>query len=354
MGEGYAGTDYEAAHTAAIIENELRSGLLADIAATKAILPADATPSEVAEIILPPPERGKSLDPRWTLIEKAQATEAMKAAISGNEGAILDIAMRLGLRRVADGIRQEEDTYRIDPSSAVFVVEGGAMRTSVVRRGVAGRAMRQVYGGGISSKTLYQFGSTRIIEPTKEKLGKDGTIAVVKNPEHETIQELAGNLDFLPGRGQGAFTEFDANLATALAEGYTRTATRENDVAPRIIEMANNDPTLPKLILIQTNGGLGAGLDVVQALIPDPEIQLVIATNGQYRPKATQQAIRWAAAKGIDMLPPVAIGDEPGDTFPYRGNEIVVPDRPLAAYVNELVVLYRLALGQLPDRPSDD
>jgi hypothetical protein len=48
-------------------------------------------------------------------------------------------------------------------------------------------------------------------------------------------------------------------------------------------------------------------------------------------------------------LPTISLGDELGDSFPFGDGEVVVPNRPEAAYINELVILYRLAMKCLPD-----
>jgi len=100
------------------------------------------------------------------------------------------------------------------------------------------------------------------------------------------------------------------------------------------------------LTTIQPVGkGLEAGFDILKNSCADK--QFVIATNGQYREKDVYQAEMWAKDNNIEMAQAVSLGDEPGDNFPFRGDEVVVPNRPEAAYINELVILYRLALKRL-------
>jgi hypothetical protein len=71
--------------------------------------------------------------------------------------------------------------------------------------------------------------------------------------------------------------------------------------------------------------------------------QFVIATNGQYRPKDEAQASQWADAHSeLQMLAPVAIGDEPGYNVEHDGKTISTANRPATAYANEIVVLQRL------------
>jgi hypothetical protein len=339
--------EVEIAHTAAIIEDQLRVGFFVDIASAKVdVLPENLTPQEVAEVILPEPKGSAVLEPRWTLVDKAEAAEPTKTAIAVNGESIISTVEALSLRKLVNGERQAED-IKIDPEKAIFIVEGGANKTSVVRRGVAVKAMHELYGDDLSSKTLYQLGGERIISPTREVSKPDGTKETMANAEHKTILDLAG--DFLPA--EGAFTEFDANLATALAEGYeisTTYDTSDDDAVSRKLELTHADTAHPRLVLIQPAGkGLEAGFDALKSEIEDD--QLVISTNGQYREKDVYQAEMWAKANGIGMLPTISLGDEPGDSFPFGDSEVVVPNRPEAAYINELVILYRLAMKRLPD-----
>lgn len=349
MGEyvNHYSEEVEVAHTAAIIENELRGGFLQDIAATKVeILPENLTPREVAEIILPEPKGGEPLEPRWTLVDAAETKEPTKIVIAANNEPIINTVKALELRKVVYGKRQPEDMGKIEREKATFLGESGANKTSIVRRRVAIKAMRELYGDDLSSRTLHQLGGGRVISPTREITQSDGTKKTVSNTEHKTIRDLAG--EFLPTTG--SFTEFDANLATALAEGYEISMIYDpiDALVVRKIELTNTDSVYPKLVLIQPagKGGLEAGFDAMRPLIEGR--QLVITTNGQYRQKDIYQAGLWAEENGIEMLPPVALGDEPGDQFPFRDGEIVVPNRPEAAYINELIILWRLAMKRLP------
>jgi hypothetical protein len=344
--------EVEIAHTAAIIEDQLRAGFFVDIASAKVdVLPENLTPREVAEVILPEPKGSEVLEPRWTLVDKAEAAEATKIAIAANGERIISTIEALSLRKLVNGERQAETINKIDPEKAIFVVEGGANKTSVVRRGVAVKAMHEVYGDNLSSRTLYQLGGERMIAPTREVTKPDGTKETVANAEHKIIRDLAG--DFLPA--EDAFTEFDANLATALAEGYeisTTYDTSDNDTISRKLELTHANSTHPRLVLIQPAGkGLEAGFNALKSETEDN--QLVISTNGQYREKDMYQAEMWAKANDIKILSAVAVGDEPGDRFPFLDGEVVVPNRPEAAYINELVVLYRLAMKRLPDTTQE-
>jgi hypothetical protein len=340
---------HEVAQTAALIEHELVNGYLRKIAlAIVDSLPEDVTPGEIAEVILHQPPKGESLKPRWTLVDEAEAAESTRTAIAANTDRIISTVVTLGLRKILNGERQTEDIDKVDPEKAIFVVEGGANKGSVVRRGVAIKAMCEIYGDNLESETLYQFGSERIISPTRKKNMPGGTTETVENDEHRTICDLAG--EFLPSKG--SFTEFDATLATALAEGYEISTIHDDNqdvVAKHRIEMHHADPAKPKLVIIQPAGkSLSAGFDAVWSETRH-KTQFVIATNGQYREKDVYRAKIWADTNSIDMLPAVALGDEPGDTFSFRDVEIRVPNRPETLYINELIVLYRMAMRQLPD-----
>jgi hypothetical protein len=345
MTEYAPNSEHEIAHAAALIENQLLpGGFLYEVADAKAEMPDGLSANEVAGIVLPEPApqsgSGVVLEARWTFVESAQAAEGVKAANEANSDRIFETAIALGMRRIKDGERLPEDTELIDPVKAVYVVEGGGNKTSVVRRGVAIKGMKDVYGDDISGNTLYQFGSSRAIPPTR----KDSSV----NPEHKTIRELAG--DFLP---EDTFTEFDANVATALAEGYVLKEDANvsgNDlVAKELIMRHGTDPTLPLLILVQPSGPrLEEALDTFGKELEGR--QVVLATNGQYRAKGQSQVDLWAADRGVSTLPTVTLGDEPGDSFDFKDGQIVVPNRPESAYVNDFIVLRRLALKQLPDQ----
>jgi hypothetical protein len=152
---------------------------------------------------------------------------------------------------------------------------------------------------------------------------------------------------------EGPFTEFEANLATARADGYQevhRADTSRDETVAQRIELVHPDPSYPRLVLIQPGGrgGLSDGFTSIRSELWNK--QLVIATNGQYREKDRYMAETWDTDNHANMLPPVVLGDEPGDRYPYRDGEEVVPNRPESAYVNELIFLWRMSLQRLPDR----
>jgi hypothetical protein len=382
--------ELELAHSAAIIENELHpGGFLRDIAAAKVDggeLSADDTPDDVAEIVLAKPEGGKRLAPRYTLDEASAANPAVKQATAANSERITGAAETLGLRNIIGGERQPEDLPQVDPDKAVFFVESGANKTSVTRRGVAKQAMHELYGDDLSRSIMYQSGGDREISPTvtKEVSGEDGRKQKVTQPnkEHATIRALAPSLP-----EDESFTEFEANLATALADGY-------NDIGPgmgyhpaignfyRLRHESTDDPDAvvkePDLLLFdpfardpesapetaKAGSSLSSGFTSLDAMIKISDEtfsgqamgladkHLVMVSNGQYREKDKLQVTAWASANGVDMQPPVAIGDEPGDVFPHPSGDIVVPERAPSAYVTELTIQKRLADKQLPDMPQ--
>lgn len=332
----------QVAYVAANVERELRpGGFLSDVARAKVEpLADDATAREVAEIIVPEPapqpQSGVVLEPRWTLVDEVEAARAVRTANAINSDRILSLAVCLGMRNLINEERIPEDVAWIDPMQAFFVVEGGGNKTSVVRRGVAIVAMHQLFGDKLSNHDLYQIGSGRIIPSVRNDR---------PNPEHKIIRELAG--EFLP---EAAFTEFDGNLATALADGYELVDiadVHDDELVSRQLTLEHVDTEHPRLTLVKPTGPrLEEALDALRHSVEGK--QLVIATNGQYRPKDVYQAELWARDRGVDMMSVVTLGDEPGDAFAFKDGEIVVPNRPEAAYINDMVVLWRLANKRLP------
>lgn len=324
-----------------VISQELREGFLRDIAAAKvADLPDNVTPTEVAGIIVPESTAadGVILEPRWTLVAQAEAHEAVRAATAEQESKIHTVASWVGMRLLStDGERQAEATGDIDPQRAVFIVEGGANKTSVVRRDVALGAMRTIYGNDTRNQQMYQFGSGRKITP--ERNGEP-------NKEHQVIMSLTSGL-LEPDE---TFTEFDANFATAIEDDYE--IVQNNPPASLVKQAARHEVLLhrnhrPTLHLVQPAGpGLEGGLEALDLT----DRQLVIATNGQYRPKDRLQSALWAHNRGMEAPSVVALGDEPGDVYSYLPGRIEVPNRPASAYVNELVILWRLANRVLAQR----
>jgi hypothetical protein len=323
MGEFDINRESMNARSAALIEEQLREGFLHDIAIAKVENdPGAMTAEEVAEVIVPSPKAGEALQPRFTLVDKAEADLKVRAANTKNSGKIFEFASQLGIRRIVDGIRQPEDLELIDPQDAIFVVEGGANKTSVVRRGVAINAMHQIYGENLSELQLFQFGSDRPINSDSE-IG--------------TIRGLADN-----HLAEGDFTEFDANVATAKADGYVIDEQQSAD-NPDSLVLIHPNRNRPQLVMIKTKrvSGLEDGISGFKEALSKGK-QLVIATNGQYRAKARLQAELVAKTLGIDIKPVIVLGDEPGDSFPFADDVVTTPARPESAYTNDLVILYRL------------
>lgn len=312
---------------AAYAEDALRSsGVLHDIAQTVIEEPAALSPSDAGDVLLPPKQPGEASEARWQLIEGAK--DAVKAGATGNQEQILALATTL------DMIRPESisaiDITRIDPEAAIFAVEGGANRTSVVRRQLAIEAVAAVYGPDAGEATIYQFGSDRPIP--RERNDKP-------NAEYTIATEIAG--DFLPE--DDSLTEIDLNLASARQGGYEVVSEEhDTDAAQRVVRLQKEGA--PALILVQpykVKGGLEDGLESLSKMGDVSGKQFVIATNGQYRPKDEVQAEKWAANEGVDMLPPVALGDEPGYTVRHNGRAITTAQRQPMAYLNEMVILNR-------------
>jgi hypothetical protein len=294
------------------------------------------SPDAIYKAVLAKPEKGKSLNPRWQLVE-----ELKKVTEAGEWQADIRVAaMATGMCRKGG----HEDYSAIDPQKAVFVVEGGANKTSVVRRGVAEKALHVLYGEDISDHRVYQLGGNRVIEPVRA----DGS----PNPEHDIVRKLIGDTlpkdeavqklvgDFSP---DDSFTEFQANLATALVDGYTVVSVAgPRPEVGQTVTLAHADTKRPRLVQVQPTGvGLEGGFNAVAALEVPLDRQFVIATNGQYRPKDMLQAAAWVTKNDIPMTPAVAIGDETDEKFRFRQGDIVTPGRPPAAYINELALYGR-------------
>lgn|GEM_PF-1174349 len=306
-------------------------------------------PQDVYDIVVPRKTSG-SAPPRYELID--QAPTKAKEAAAANRERIFALAEELGLRRDGD----HEDFTQIDPQRAIMVVEDGANKTSIVRRHIAAQALQ---ASGAVHQRMYQLGSDRIIAPIKHD--KEG--AEVPNPEHTLLRSLAG--EFLP---EGSFDSFSANLATALAEGYdissvistdpshqqldrpTRLAMVPNQHFSQALELAHPDTAnYPPITLIRpTVAGLVGGLSAVASLQAAEGTmvqgsQIVVATNGQYRPMKRLQAHIWGQSQEWEMQPPVALGDEPGDRTPFKDQVFETAARSETAYLNELALYGREA-----------
>ncbi len=314
-------------------------GVLGEIAQSVVANGHELEPNEVADVLLPPKQPGTDYEARWQLVEGAP--DIIKAATAERTADILRLATMIGMRR--EESLGEVDLNRINSERAIWLVEGGANKTSVVRRELANKAMSAIYGDDIYNKSLFQFGSDRkipILIPDRE------TGEFVPNPEYGIAMEIGG--DFLPMGN--SLTEFQLNLMSALQGGYeivTRHAETQGGARQEALLRKEGRAVI---WLIEPEKSQGQGLPDGFNTFTNPTwqqdlngCQFVIATNGQYRPKDELQARRWAEAHGVDMLPAVALGDEAGFTVNHNGREIVTGDRAPVAYTNEMVILHRLA-----------
>lgn len=310
-------------------------GVLGEIAQDVVSNGHELEPHEVADVLLPPKQGGEPYRARWQLVEGA--VDTVKTALNERAEDIFRLAKQLGMRKDREAL--QDDLERIDGEKAVWVVEGGANRTSVVRRQIIIEAMSAIYGDGIKNKVVYQFGSDRPI-PQLTRNRESGEME--PNKEYGIAQEIAG--DNLPA--EDSLTESMLNFAAAIQAGY-RIVAHETDIEG-VTEVITLEKThAPTLKLVQPEkqaGGLTDGFTAVSHLEDDLEgKQFVIGTNGQYRPKDELQARRWAESHGVDMTPAVALGDEPGYEVEHHGQSIRTADRAPTVYVNEMVILKRLA-----------
>lgn len=276
------------------------------------------TASDVSDVLMPP----KSMVPeRWRLLQSAK--KEVVGAVEEHQEALLDLATTLEMRR--EESLSDADFVRIDSKRAVWVIEGGANRTSVVRRALAIMAMVEVYGDEAESQTIYQFGSTNEKRHIPKQSGDK------PNPEYVVAEEIAG--DHLPE--DDTLNEFGLNMATALQSGYS-----VQEDGGDFVTLSRDGS--PRLVMVAVNG-MKDGFDTVHEMTGGlANRQLVIATNGQYRPKDELQARVWAQHNGVDTLPAVVLGDEAGFSVEHRGKTITTGDRGPLVYLNEMVTLQRL------------
>lgn len=221
------------------------------------------------------------------------------------------------------------------------MIEGGANRTSVVRREVAIQAMQKLYGNRIDMQSLYQFGSNRPIPRVRN--GQP-------NPEYKIAQEIAGT--YLPEGDD--LTEFGLNVASARQAGYEILngleveATEFPGVARAIWLTKDGAPVLAVVQPAERGNGFMDGLSALQSILESDNTSLeryqpVLVTNGQYRPKDELQAAKWAQEQQVTFAgEPIALGDEPGFRVVHNNQELLTGDRAPMVYVNEAVVLDRL------------
>ena len=283
-------------------------------------------------VIIGKPKKGEPAATRADLV--GNVNQEVRDIVTARNDEVMTAAATLGMVRTD----KTEDYESIDQRHALFIVEGGANKSSIVRRGVANLAIKQIYGDKAGKVVMTQFGSSRVVSPTRA----DGSV----NPEHGTVRDLAG--EFLP---TSTFTEFDANLATALADGYEIKYIAPQELSEKIGQLILLKPVnadMPTLLQIKPNaqgGGLRDGLDALNDAVPLEGRQIVAATNGHYKTKDMLQADIWSRTSGVTMhYPPVAIGDEPGDSFPFQDKVIVTPARTAEAYLTEIALTGRQSL----------
>lgn len=314
-GPGRNLAEYEAILTREFAEGGLLYGLAQ--AASEGSL-SGATPGEIGDILLPPRAQADAYKPRYQLVADSSGVLKEAAAVSIDE--IYDLATQLGMRHEAT--ISLEDINHIDSAKAVWVVEAGANRTSIVRRGVAGMAIKAIYADP-ENIMMFQLGSDRVIATSK--------------PEYEIARQIAP--DHI--NTETALTEYDLNVATARQNGYS---IHDEKLHSRDILVGRKQGE-PSVAFIQpeTSGrGLFDGFAELGKLgVITSQDQLVVASNGQYRPKDELQATRWGEEAEMDMLPPVAVGDEPGFIVEHNGAVLTTAERVPTVYVNEMVILAR-------------
>lgn len=297
-------------------------------------MPFEETERVLAEIVKRVSE-DQVLLPRWQMADETVRTAG--DVVTAHGSSIMKLVEQIGMVRRGE----TEDYSAIDPFKAIFAIEGGANKTSVVRRAVAERAMRAVFGHELQHELLYQFGSNRLITPTLTDIVTKETRP---NSEFNTIRALAPEL-----AADEPFTEFQANLVTALVDGYFVDSSSNykpgQDTDIPTIKLNHVNPVRPSLCLIQLEGGgLGKALDALTKVTNITYRQIVVASNGQYRSK-NMIVLRQFADRHpqLKLLAGVAIGDEPGDVAPYAHTAVETPPRPLSAYVNEIPIYHREA-----------
>jgi hypothetical protein len=326
---------------AAILETAMfPGGVLHEVAQAALSEQADLVPDDVAEIIMPKKQPGEAKEARWQLVEGSKG--AIKIAAEENTEAIMSLAEQLDMRK--EEPLPEDDLARISKGNDIWMIEGGANRTSVVRRQLALDALNRLYDEEALFETpVYQLGSDRAIP--KERLSHSGEVK--ENPEYKIAREIAG--EYLPE--DDSLTEYGLNVATAKQAGFT--VQEVASPVPQLERMAvatkEGEPTIFLVQPLKQKGALSDGISAVMSYSNAGgwrPYQPVIVTNGQYRPKAELQVSKWSQQDlpvgTADMISPVVLGDEPGYTVTHRGQEIVTANRGPLIYLNEAVVLHRL------------
>lgn len=251
----------------------------------------NATLIKVAEVLKP----SNSADTvRW--VEQHNLTDVPEE----QQELVFSLADEFGLRLPVD----HELPVVENP---LIAIEGGANRTSVVRRGLAEKMLGDE--GGI----MYQFGSpNRIIAPTRTD--KEGN--VVENAEYKVISadDICGDLE-----GE-TVSEFDVNVASAVSAGYEIT----DDQSDTHVTLQKGNIQLVVLRAASLKDGIAK---IAEAGVVDGR-NIVISTNGQYRTKDIIQTEAVLAEVGVAAESVQAIGDETGK-------------RDAKIYIAELAVVLR-------------
>lgn len=283
---------------------------------------------EAGDVLLP---RRDSAAPRWQLIEGAPQQKV--ALYEARRDEIFRTAQEVGI--LQDASLPESVLCRIDPSRAVWVVEGGANKTHIVRPELAFSAMDKL--GIEKERTIFEINSDRAIPKTRA----DGT----DNPEYKIAMGLAP--DYLTD-GDG-LTEFGVKYAIALQQGYEVMSDVRTDGLARVLRL-EKEGTKRTIILPLQQGeqGVEAGLTVVDALLRlegDDGLegrQVIGVTNGQYRTKLALQVRHWAKRHATAIDGAVTLGDEAGFTVDHLGQSHTTAARGPVLYANEIIIVDRL------------
>lgn len=282
---------------------------------------------EAGDVLLP---NRDATTPRWRLLEGAPQQRV--ALYEANRDQIFRTAREVGI--LQDESLPDGALECINLSNAVWIVEGGANKTHLVRPELAFRAMEKL--GIDERRAVFEINGSRAIPRTRA----DST----ENPEYKISMGLAP--DYL--KDGDALTEFGVKRAVALQQGYEVVSDVTTEDFARVLRLKNehNERVIIQPML-KNEQGVEAGLTVVDALLRHEGgqslegRQIVGATNGQYRTKLALQVRHWAKkhATGIDGV--VVLGDEAGFTLGHLGQEHTTLVRSAALYANEIVIIER-------------
>ncbi|HEX8763264.1 MAG TPA: hypothetical protein VF733_05945 [Candidatus Saccharimonadales bacterium] len=304
----------------------------------------DAAVGTVLDTLIVPAQPGSGLVVSREQMAR-EADEALCETAERHKDAILDAATAVGMRAGDD---YPYIAHILDNDSGTkpeFLAEGGVGYASIVRRGVLDKVLSAC---GRSLEVVYQFGDDRRIAPTLYSDSKKGESNF--NPEHKLIHGLTGDY-FAPDQ---IFTEYEANMATAVRDGYSimREETSLIDMPYRRFA-ALGRPAVPErasalLFMNQPeNKGLVGGLASIEDRFVNKTSRLVIATHGYRRPVAELEAVQWMRDRGHEYRRPIVVGDVPGESYRYEDSEIVVPEPSAQFYVEQLAAYGKMLLAEL-------